>query len=233
MFDHILHWTLQKGSHEFPGPDGGTCINEAAIVAAGFEYRAITSPMDMPRCFSRVIAQYALTLNDNMPDDQRQRLKPYILRLAGTADAPDVERLRAWYLAMQAVTVFAAQALDEAGLSEDAARCRAATMLEEAWTASGAAAGAAATTRTRAWAPMEVWAGQVAELAATKAQTAAVKAMVRPTDAAEAAAETAVSASAWDDALDALDGVLAIGRQAEPIDPPLAVERLERAKVPA
>ena len=36
-FDHILNWTLKKGSHKFPGPDGGTCINEAALVAMGFE----------------------------------------------------------------------------------------------------------------------------------------------------------------------------------------------------
>ncbi len=34
-FDHILNWTLKVGSHPFPGKDGGTCINEAAIVAAG------------------------------------------------------------------------------------------------------------------------------------------------------------------------------------------------------
>ena len=32
-FDHILNWTLKRGSHQFPGPDGGTCINEAALVA--------------------------------------------------------------------------------------------------------------------------------------------------------------------------------------------------------
>ncbi len=36
-FDHILNWKLQSGSHPFPGKDGGTCINEAAIVAAGFD----------------------------------------------------------------------------------------------------------------------------------------------------------------------------------------------------
>ena len=35
-FDHILNWKLLGGSHVFPGTDGGTCINEAAIVAAGF-----------------------------------------------------------------------------------------------------------------------------------------------------------------------------------------------------
>src|SRR5919199_1899377 len=31
-FDHILNWKLKAGSHRFPGPDGGTCINEAALV---------------------------------------------------------------------------------------------------------------------------------------------------------------------------------------------------------
>lgn len=30
-----LDWKLLKGSHQFPGPEGGTCINEAAIIAAG------------------------------------------------------------------------------------------------------------------------------------------------------------------------------------------------------
>jgi hypothetical protein len=29
----LLHWRLLKGSHDWPGPDGGTCINEAAVVA--------------------------------------------------------------------------------------------------------------------------------------------------------------------------------------------------------
>ena len=42
-FDHILHWRLQQGSHTFPGKDGGTCINEAAIVAAGFPYQPVGS----------------------------------------------------------------------------------------------------------------------------------------------------------------------------------------------
>ena len=51
-FDHILNWELKAGSHEFPGPAGGTCINEAAIVAAGFEYRSIGSHRDCPPCFS-------------------------------------------------------------------------------------------------------------------------------------------------------------------------------------
>ena len=51
-FDHILNWKLLVGSHQFPGKDGGTCINEAAIVAAGFEYRRVHNVKDMPSCFS-------------------------------------------------------------------------------------------------------------------------------------------------------------------------------------
>jgi hypothetical protein len=35
-FGHILNWKLLPGSHKFPGPDGGTCINEAAVLACGF-----------------------------------------------------------------------------------------------------------------------------------------------------------------------------------------------------
>ena len=57
-FDHILNWTLKAGSHRFPGPDGGTCINEAALVAAGFEYRPVRDVYRMPRCFSRPICPH-------------------------------------------------------------------------------------------------------------------------------------------------------------------------------
>jgi hypothetical protein len=45
--DHILHWKLKPGSHTFPGQDGGTCINEAIIVVAGFPYRPFRSVQDM------------------------------------------------------------------------------------------------------------------------------------------------------------------------------------------
>jgi hypothetical protein len=55
-FDHILNWTLKQGSHVFPGKDGGTCINEAAVVAAGFPYRPVRTVDDMPGCFSRLSA---------------------------------------------------------------------------------------------------------------------------------------------------------------------------------
>lgn len=97
MFDQILNWKLKRGSHQFPGKDGGTCINEAALVAAGFPYRPIQKPEDMPSCFSRPICRFAMRLNDEASETERQRLLPFVLRLA-CADSPEVERARATYI---------------------------------------------------------------------------------------------------------------------------------------
>ena len=96
-FDHILNWKLKKGSHWFPGPDGGTCINEAALVAAGFAYRPIYGVWQMPRCFSRPICRFAMCLNDSASDEERQLLLSYVTRLA-CADTPEIERQRAAYI---------------------------------------------------------------------------------------------------------------------------------------
>ncbi len=96
-FDHLLNWKLKAGSHRFPGPDGGTCINEAALVAAGFKYKRILFARQMPRCFSIPICRLAMLLNDLASDQERQRLLPYVTRLA-CADTKKVERARATYI---------------------------------------------------------------------------------------------------------------------------------------
>jgi len=96
-FDHILNWRLKQGSHPFPGKDGGTCINEAAVVAAGYEYRPIRAAEDMPDVFSRPICRFAMLLNDEASDQERQQLLPFVTRLA-CADAPQVEREREMYI---------------------------------------------------------------------------------------------------------------------------------------
>jgi hypothetical protein len=96
-FDHVLNWTLKKGSHQFPGPDGGTCINEAAVVAASFPYRRVGAVDSMPECFSRPICRFAMMLNDQATDGERQRLLPFVTRLA-CADTPEVEKERADYI---------------------------------------------------------------------------------------------------------------------------------------
>ncbi len=90
----LLKWKLLAGSHKFPGPDGGTCINEAAIVAAGYKYRKIGDDKNLPACFSNVIGQYLITINDCLPDDARQTLIQYVLKLPGSADCNEVEDRR-------------------------------------------------------------------------------------------------------------------------------------------
>ena len=99
-FDHVLNWTLKIGSHPFPGKDGGTCINEAALVAAGFAYQPVKSVEDMPDCFSRPICRLAMQLNDTASDAQRQRLLPFVTRLA-CAETTEIECKRASYIGLQ------------------------------------------------------------------------------------------------------------------------------------
>ncbi len=96
-FDHILNWKLKQGSHKFPGPDGGTCINEAALVAMGFEYEPITGVHQMPSCFSRPICRLAMLLNDSVNGKERQLLLPFVTRLA-CADTPEIEKQREAYI---------------------------------------------------------------------------------------------------------------------------------------
>lgn len=94
----ITDWKLKSGSHKFPGPDGGTCINEAAIVAAGFEYRSVKSHEDCPPCFSPVLAQFAIVVNDQMRDGERQRLMGLVHRLSGSAGPDWADAARARFL---------------------------------------------------------------------------------------------------------------------------------------
>ena len=99
-FDTILNWKLKRGSHKFPGPDGGTCINEAAIVAAGFPYQPVYFVETMPACFSRPICRLAMLLNDEADDEQRQQLLPFVARLA-CADTLRIEWEREAYITLR------------------------------------------------------------------------------------------------------------------------------------
>jgi hypothetical protein len=124
-FQRMLEWRLLRGSHQFPGPDGGTCINEAAIVAAGYRYRAVYSIKDLPKDFSQPIAMFALCINDTVGDQLRQELLlPYVTRLAGSADAPKIELMRAQHILDRTLLDILIPALVEAGASGVAERCR-------------------------------------------------------------------------------------------------------------
>lgn len=93
-FSHITDWELRAGSHKFPGPDGGTCVNEAAIIAAGMKYKPVQSIKSLPPCFCPVIGGYTIRLNDHMPHAVRQALLPFVVLLAGTRAAPMHQRQR-------------------------------------------------------------------------------------------------------------------------------------------
>ena len=124
-FQRMLEWKLLRGSHEFPGPDGGTCINEAAIVAAGYPYRAVYCVKDLPTSFSRPISMLALCLNDTLEDELRQELlTPFVTRLAGSVDTPKVEMTRAELMLQRTVAEIVSPALARAGYVELADRCR-------------------------------------------------------------------------------------------------------------
>lgn len=187
-FETLLNWQLLAGSHEFPGPSGGTCINEAALVAAGFPYKSVQSAHDMPACFSRVISAFAIGLNDGFSNAERQRLIPFVTRLAGSADSREVEQKRAEYLVKSLVNNVISRMMTLLGKPELAQACADATTMEDC-----------RTTTT-------------------------------------AAARYAAAAAADDDderdfvvnwGLGALEGVLAIGNQAEPIETAVVVERMD------
>ena len=68
------------------------------MVAAGFKYRQIGAVEQMPACFSRPICTLAMYLNDCSSDEERQRLLPFVTRLA-CADTTEIEREREAYIA--------------------------------------------------------------------------------------------------------------------------------------
>ena len=107
---------LDAGSHESLTPERKVCVTEAAIVAAGFEYREVKDAYSTLECFSRPLVTYAIALNDITPDSWRQTLlTPFISRLAGTADRLEVELKRARFIVLETchrvVAAFAAEVL--------------------------------------------------------------------------------------------------------------------------
>jgi hypothetical protein len=213
----MLNWRLLSGSHDFPGPEGGTCINEAAIVAAGFEYRKVDGANDCPPCFSRPISQYAIGLNDSMPDDLRQSiLMPFVVRLAGTADTDAVEVKRAKYLALETVRRILPLALTR--WPELAERCRRVRTLDEAKDAADAAYAYAAD------------AANAAAYAANAAAYAAYANVAAYAANAAAYAANAANAAVWREAVAILDEAISLGKQSDPIETALVVRRMKQAR---
>ena len=211
---------LDKGGHK--DRTNGLCIMEAVAWFAAEEHT------DAPECVSRVLIGMGQRLNDLLPDDRRQQLKPLIPLLPGTRD--DGHDETRGYLALDwLIRTYTPVWLDLAGLTTEAQALRdlrrivdlaavqsaglvvrevrvkaaaawdaAGAAWDAAWDAAGAAAGAA---RDAAWdAAGAAWAAGDAAGAARDAAWAAGDAAWAAGDAAGAARDAAGAArdAAWD-----------------------------------
>jgi hypothetical protein len=231
MFEQILNWKLLAGGHKFPGPDGGTCINEAAVVAAGLPYRLIRFACDCPPCFSRTISEYAIRINDAMPDDLRHELlMPFVMRLAGTADTRAVERARADVMVVRTVNTILPIVLRLHKLEAHTTRCERVFTRNEAYLEAGRVR-EVLSTATTAYIAAAAKAG-VPERKAYYAAGAASMAVADVTISAAVAACVTYNPSRdiWTKAVDILDAALRIGRQTEPVEVATVVSRMDVAK---
>ena len=63
-FQQLANFRLARGSHKQPNKGGNICVNEAAVIAAGFQYREIRDVSCLPDCFSRPVSEYAADSDD-------------------------------------------------------------------------------------------------------------------------------------------------------------------------
>ena len=88
----LWKYELRKGPTDHPA--NGACLFDAGMWLL---YGKIG---DDPPCSCPVIRRYAISLNDYLPDAERQRLKPYILRVVGNRD-PQNELARQRYIVLE------------------------------------------------------------------------------------------------------------------------------------
>jgi hypothetical protein len=106
---------LQSGGHD--NWEEGACLLETASYLAGEPWT------DHPKCVSLVITRYGIALNDRLGDEDRQKLKPFIPGMLGTAD-DGLDDLREFMLADWSIRVATPRWLDLAGLTDEATRLR-------------------------------------------------------------------------------------------------------------
>jgi hypothetical protein len=231
-FGHIFSWKLLSGSHDFPGPDGGTCINEAAIIAAGFEYRKVGIAQDCPPCFSRPIASYAISLNDKMPDALRQNLlMPFVTRLAGTADTPEVEQQRAEFIFIGLVGVIISMQAS-GGKNDLRVQFSAAPTLADAQRACEDLAHCLAHRRDRNRA-RNVARNLAHAISLDSPQELAIALVGARAVALAIVIDLAPELEVFEAVTRLLDGALKIGKKPMPLDAPLVEQRMDIVKRPA
>jgi hypothetical protein len=189
---------LLVGGHD---PDGQMCVMEMVAYVANEPWS------DHPACVSPVLGAFLRAWNDGLGDEDRQKLKPYVLRVMDTAGDPEADERRAWMATDWLVRTCAPAFLRLAKLDTEAdalaglpelvdkktakaiqptlneARKKSAAARDAAWAAAGAAAWDAAGAAAWDAAGAAAWdaAGAAAWDAAGAAAWAAAGAALRPT----------------------------------------------------
>ncbi len=157
-FDSIV---LMKGIHQ--SRKEGVCALELVAWMAGEKHS------DHPVCVSPVLGDFCRNWNDNLDDATRQKMKPYLKRLIGTAGDKSADLRRSWMAfdwltrecgpafmdltpalhasaaALRALPeITGKETLDAAMPTIEAARQKSDAARDAAWDAAWAAAGAAA-----------------------------------------------------------------------------------------
>ena len=111
---------LSAGAHD--NPKEGACVMEMVSFLAGEDWS------DRPACTHPVLAEMARSVNDRLPDDERQKILPLMGRLFGTAETgTDRER---HVLRVRLAAWCARQVLD---LAPDRGVALAAVVAAEGW----------------------------------------------------------------------------------------------------
>jgi len=181
---------LGSGSHdqpdEFDPTAGQACLLEAAAWMAGEPWS------DHPQCVSPVLGAFGRGLNDVLPDDKRQQLRPLIPSLIGTAD-DGLDETRSYMALDWLIRTYTPAWLDLAGLTAEATALRDLRRIVDLVAAQQA--GPVVRDAQQKAATLAEAAGYAARVAALAAARVAAQAAARV--AAEAVAEAVAWALAW------------------------------------
>ncbi len=209
MTDIVDLWKydLRRGSTDHPR--NGACLYDAANWIVYGEIG------DNPPRACPVIRTYAFCLNDLLPDNERQRLKLFILRVVDNRD-PENEPSRAEYLVQRIANVITPMPLEATGLMGGAIyRAVPFVAISTARAAAANAFLAEAAIAEACWEDAAVYAAEAVDAAAKAVSNSRTRNRV------------------YDAAIETLDGALKIGKQADPFDEEtvrLAVALFERAR---
>jgi len=224
----LANFRLARGSHKQPNKGGNICVNEAAVIAAGFQYREIRDVSCLPDCFSRPVSEYAIYLNDFMMHRCATSFSCRSSRAFPAHRMPWVKEERARLIVVETVRRIVAAEYDEVwGKPKLAARCRAVQLFEQV---------SPAMAKAQAVLPLEC------AKQALKGLRGCLHSDLRVGSPCAAAAQAAarsfrkrfgpgVDRKIWEMAALILEEAILFGRNDGIDDPVAAAGRLERAKV--